>query len=94
MPLLVKNLPANARDIGLTPGSGRSPGEGKGNQLQHSYLGNLVIRGASWAIDHEVTKNQARLSTHKHTQKAELQYTEYIFKKAHFLFKIVYFSHN
>ena len=27
----VKNLPANADDTGLIPGSGRSPGEGKGN---------------------------------------------------------------
>ena len=32
--LVVKNLPANAgdiRDVGLIPGPGRSPGEGKGN---------------------------------------------------------------
>ena len=28
---LVKNLPANAGDAGLIPGSGRSPGEGNGN---------------------------------------------------------------
>ena len=33
---VVKNLPANARDIGSVPGSGRSPGVGKGNPLQHS----------------------------------------------------------
>ena len=25
---MVKNLPANAGDVGLIPGSGRSPGEG------------------------------------------------------------------
>ena len=38
---LVKNLPANAgdtRDVGLTLGSGRSPGEGNGNPLQYSRL--------------------------------------------------------
>jgi len=31
-----KNLPANAGDAGLTPGLGRSPGGGNGNQLQYS----------------------------------------------------------
>ena len=30
---VVKNLPANARGMGLIPGSGRSPGEGNGNIL-------------------------------------------------------------
>ena len=43
---LVKNLPANAGNAGLIPGSGRSPGEGNGNPLQYSCLGNPVDRGA------------------------------------------------
>ena len=46
---VVKNPPANAgdrRDAGSIPGSGRSPGEGNGNQLQ--YSGNLIDRGAWW----------------------------------------------
>ena len=30
---MVKNLPANAGDLGFIPGSGRSPGEGNGNPL-------------------------------------------------------------
>ena len=34
MAQLVKNLPANAGDMGLIPGSGRSPGGGNGNPLQ------------------------------------------------------------
>ena len=41
---MVKNLPANAGgigDVGSIPGLGRSPGEGNGNPLQYSYLGNL-----------------------------------------------------
>ena len=38
---VVKNLPANAEDMGLNPGSGRSLGEGNGNRLQYSILGNL-----------------------------------------------------
>ena len=39
---VVKNLPANARVMGLIPGWGRSPGEGNGNPLQYSCLGNFV----------------------------------------------------
>ena len=42
---VVKNLPANAEDVGLIPGSGRSPGEGNGNPLQYSCLGNLMGGG-------------------------------------------------
>jgi len=47
--LLVKKLPANAgdiRDVGLIPGSGRSPGGGHGNPLQYSCLENPTNRGA------------------------------------------------
>ena len=36
----VKNLPANAGDLNLIPGSGRSPGEGTGYPLQSSCLEN------------------------------------------------------
>ena len=39
---VVKNLPANAEDMGLNPGSGRSLGEGNGNPLQYSFLGNAM----------------------------------------------------
>ena len=41
----VKNLPANAGDMGLIPGLGRSPGEGNGNTVQCSCLENLLDRG-------------------------------------------------
>ena len=37
---MVKNLPANAGDMGSVPGSGRSPREGNGIPLQYSCLGN------------------------------------------------------
>ena len=53
---VVKNLPANARDSSLIPGSGRSPGEGKGNPLQYSCLGNPMDRGDQCAIVHGVAK--------------------------------------
>ena len=46
---VVKNLPANAGDVGdasLIPGLGRFPGGGNGNQLQYSCLENPTDRGA------------------------------------------------
>ena len=48
--LVVKNLLAkagDARDMGSIPELGRSPGEGNGNPLQYSCLGNPMHRGAS-----------------------------------------------
>ena len=56
---MVKNPPANARDIrdsGLIPGSGRSPGGGKGNPLQYSCLENSMDRAAWQATVHGVAK--------------------------------------
>ena len=64
---VVKNLLANAgdaKDLGLIPGLGRSPGGGNGNPLQYSCLENSTDRGAWRAIVHGVTKSQTRLSTH------------------------------
>ena len=55
---VVKNSPVNARDVGSVPGSGRSSGEGNGNPLQDSCLGNPMDRGAWWATVHEVSKSQ------------------------------------
>ena len=56
---VVKNLPANgggSRDSGLIPGSGRYPGEGNGDPLQYSCLGNPMDRGAWQAPVHGVAK--------------------------------------
>ena len=39
-------MPANAGDVDSIPGSGRPPGEGNGNPLQSSCLGNPMDRGA------------------------------------------------
>ena len=60
---MVKNLPANAgdmRDVGLIPGSGRSPGGGHGNPLQYSCLKDPRDKGAFRATVHRVTKSQIR----------------------------------
>ena len=47
---VVQNPPANAGDVGLIPGSGRSPGRGNGSLLLYSCLGDPVDRGAWQAI--------------------------------------------
>ena len=49
---MVKNPPANAGDMGLIPGLGGSPGEGSGNPLQYSCLGNPMDREVWWATVH------------------------------------------
>ena len=70
--LVVKNPPANSRDIrvrGSTHGSGRSPGEGHGNPLQHSCLENPMDKEAWQITVLMVTKSQTtqkRLGTHVH----------------------------
>ena len=46
----------------LIPGSGRFPGYGNGNPLQHSCLKNPMDKGDLWATVHGVTKSQMRLS--------------------------------
>ena len=58
----VKNPPANARDTGWIPGLGRSPGDGNGNSLQYSCLGNPMDRGAWKSTVYGVTKSQIQLS--------------------------------
>ena len=62
---VVKNLPANAGDVGSIPGSGRYPGVGSGNPLQYSCLENSMDRGAWWTVVHGVPWLSA--STHAHT---------------------------
>ena len=56
---VVKNPPANtgdARDVDSIPGLGRSPGEGNGNPLQNSCLGNPMDKAACWATVHGMAK--------------------------------------
>ena len=52
----------SAGDLGLTPGLGRSPGEGSGSPLQYSCLENAMDGGAWWAAAHGVVKSRTRLS--------------------------------
>ena len=58
-----------AGDPGSVPGSGRSPGGGRGNLLQYSCLENPMDRGAWRATVHRVAKSRTRLkrlSMHAH----------------------------
>ena len=49
---MIKNPPTNAGDMSSSPGSGRSPGEGNGNPLQHSCIGSSMDRGTWGATTH------------------------------------------
>ena len=66
---VVKNPPqGDARDMGVIPGWGRSPGEGSGNPLQHSCLENPMDRGAWRAtVQGECKESDTTGRTHTHT---------------------------
>ena len=57
-----KESACSAGDLGLTPGLGRSPGEGNDNPFQCSCLVNPMDRGAWWPTVDEVTKSQTQSS--------------------------------
>ena len=83
MVLVVKNPPANAGDIkdtGLIPGSGRSPGEGHGNQLESSpgeSQGQRSLEGNT------ISKSRTQLRNfgcaHTHTDSSLLIFVSSIF---------------
>ena len=59
---MVKNPTASAGDAGPIPGSGRSPGGGRGSPLLYSCLEHPMDRGARQAAVHVVTESQIPLS--------------------------------
>ena len=56
-----KQLACHAGDLGLIPGSGRSPGEGNGNHLQYFCLGNPTDGGAWPSTVPEVAMSRIQL---------------------------------
>ena len=76
---MVKNLPANAGDEGSIPEWGRSPGQGIGNPLQYSCLGNPMERGAWQATVHGIAKE---LDTTERLNNTESTATPLLFEKA------------
>ena len=63
---MVKNLPANAGDMGSIPGLGRSPGGGHDNPLQYSCLENPMDTGVwqATSIGLQSQTQLKRLSIH------------------------------
>ena len=76
---VVKNSPANAEDSDWIPGWRRFLGEGNGNPVQYSCLGNILDRGAWQAIVYRVAK--------------ELDMTEHTYIVSTFYF-IAYFTNK
>ena len=74
----VKASACNVGDLGLIPGSGRSPGEGNGNPLQYSCLENPMDGGAWWATYHPQGCKESDTTEQLHF---------------HFLFLIIILSH-
>ena len=73
--LVLKNLSANAGDIGdmgSISESERYPGGGNDNPIQCSCLENPMNRGALWATTHGVTQSQTRLRDWAHTSPTEV----------------------
>ena len=54
---VVNNSACSAGDLGSIPELERPHGEGNGNPLQYSYLGNPIDRGAWWARVHGVPES-------------------------------------
>ena len=66
---VVKNPSASAGDMVSIHGLGRSPGNGNGNPLQYSYLGNSMNRGNWWATVHGVSERVRHNLVTKQQQK-------------------------
>ena len=58
-----KESACNVGDLGLIPGSGRSPAEGNGNPFQYSCLENPMVRGAWLQADRLQTMGSQRDTT-------------------------------
>ena len=64
--LLTKDSVANEGNVGLTPGSGRSPGGGNGNPLQCSLPGKSHGQRSLGGYSPWVSKSHTQLSTRTH----------------------------
>ena len=86
MALVVKNLPTDAediRDVGLIPGSERSPGGGHCNPLQYSCLEKPMDRGAWQATVHRVAKSWTQLKQLSTNIYLQPEYERYFLNVGH-----------
>ena len=65
---MVKNPPTHAGDVGSIPGLGKSLGEGNGNPLHYSHLGNPMDRGACQASVHGVAASDTTEHARTHAK--------------------------
>ena len=82
-----KQFASNAGDTVSVPRSGRSPGEGNGNPLQYSCLGNPIDRGV-WQ---DTIRGVAESNTTKQQQKYQLYFNKTTGKNAFTIFILPYF---
>ena len=75
-----KESACNVGDLGLIPGSGRYPGEGTGNPLQYSCLGNLMDREAWQGCKESDTTERSSLVLYKMHVKTIQTQSRYIKK--------------
>ena len=75
--LVVKNLPANAGDMGSIPGLGVPPAVEKSIPFQYSCLEKSMGRGAWWATVHGAAKSWTQLNTHTHAHNQLVFLPEY-----------------
>ena len=84
-PPTMKETAWNAGDPVSIPGLGRSSGEGNGNPLQSSCLGNAMNRGAWWVKVHGVAKSQTWLNNWAHSTRClPLFLSKYLPNPLHF----------
>ena len=84
-----KEFACNVGDMGSTPGSGRSPGEGHGNPLQYSCLENPIDGGrslGSYSPQRCKESDKTEATEHTHIQTfEELDSGKYSFTNSPFL---------
>ena len=85
-----KESVCNERDLGLIPGSGRSPGKGNSYSLQYSCLENPMDRGGWQATVHGVTKSWTQLSNwHFHFQRKNYRINHHFTSRVITLFGLI-----
>ena len=81
---MINNPLANVGGLSSIPGLGRSPGEGNGNPLLYSHLGNPMDRGAWQATVHGVAKELGMTERQNSNNQKELPEASFALESKHF----------